>query len=58
MMMERIADWHGEQACVYYQKYMYTERDDDLRSYCRHALIADRLWNRLRDEKYAARNAR
>lgn len=43
-MMQRIADWHGEQACVYYQKWTRTEDEKDLQEYCRHVSKADRMW--------------
>jgi hypothetical protein len=36
-MMQRIADWHGEQAAKAY-------RENDMVAYARHAAIADRLW--------------
>ena len=57
-MIQCVADWHGEQACVYYQKWVRTQHDEDLRDYCRHAIIAKRLWNWCHDERYAARNVR
>lgn len=57
-MIQRIADWHGEQACVYYQKWTRTQHDEDLRDYARHAIIAKRLWNWCHDERYAMRNVR
>jgi len=36
-MMQRVANWHGEQAAKAY-------RDDDMQSFLRHIAIADRLW--------------
>jgi hypothetical protein len=43
-MKQRIADWHGVQAASFYSKWTRTKDDADLRDYCRHAAIADRMW--------------
>jgi hypothetical protein len=39
--MQRVADWHGEQAAKSYAR-------DDLESYARNALIADFLWSKYK----------
>lgn len=38
--LQRVADWHGEQAAKAYRK-------RDMKTYIRHARRADRLWNAL-----------
>jgi hypothetical protein len=45
-MLQRIADWHGEQAAFYYQNWVTTQSEYDLRCYCRHARIAERMWRK------------
>ena len=50
-MIQLIADWHGEQACVYYQKWSRTNDENDLRDYARHCFIAKRLWKLARVKK-------
>jgi len=44
-MIERIADWHGEQAAKFYLKWLRTNDESDLRDYARHTSIADRMWS-------------
>lgn len=43
-MLMRVANWYGEQAATCYQRYMRTDDKNDLRDYCRYALLADKLW--------------
>jgi hypothetical protein len=43
-MLMRVADWHGEQAAICYQKWVRSNEEADLRDYCRHAIISKRMW--------------
>lgn len=46
-MMMTIANWHGEQAAEFYQKWSRTGNEPDLRNYCRHAYLAKKMWAAL-----------
>lgn len=57
-MMERVANWHGEQACVHYQNWLRTDSASDLRNFARHTAIADKMWARLRQPKFTYDSAK
>lgn len=47
MILMRVADWHGEQAALYYQKWCRSNDELDLRHYARHAFISKQMWEAL-----------
>ena len=42
-MHDRVADWHGDKAAAAYARWSRTDEENDLREFCRHTAIADRL---------------
>lgn len=50
-MLDRVASWYGEQACVCYQKWSRTGEEADLRDFARYTALADKLWAMLRKSK-------
>ena len=42
-MIQRVADWHGEQAATFYSVYLRFRREEDLTAAMRHFAIHDRL---------------
>ena len=45
-MMQRVGDWHGEEAAKAYIDWVESGRDSDLNRYLRHLRIADWIWKK------------